>query len=482
MVSPVASQSLHRSQHWAAGQYILYHPFIHHYNMATPIVELPIHTTPSNNHNDATTMYAIVDCNSFYCSCERLFRPDLWNQPVVVLSNNDGCIVSRTDEAKRLGVAMAGPYFKAKPLIEQYGVTTFSSNYNLYGDMSKRVMDTLRYLVGEEQTEVYSVDEAFLNVTHLGSTDYHRLALHIRQTVERWTGISVSVGIAPTKVLSKMANHIAKKNKQHTRCVYVLDTPQAIQEALAHTPVGELWGVGHRYAEKLNSWGIYDALQLSRMPESWVRKHLGGVVGVRLLKELNGQSAIGLGDELITKKMIATTRMFGKPVTTLLQIKEAIATYISRAAEKLRRQKSVASVITVFVVYKAEQLPGNHFKHGPSVSASVILPNATANTHELIKPALQIAEQLYQTGKVYKKAGVLLSSLIPANAPQGNLFVPKANNAGGRLMEVMDNINFSMRNDVLHFAAGGTSRNWKMRQELRSPRYTARWKELPEVH
>ncbi|WP_288096773.1 hypothetical protein [Hydrotalea sp.] len=219
-------------------------------------------TSAANDLKSFHTWYAIVDGNSFYCSCERLFRPDLWNRPVVVLSNNDGCIISRTDEAKRLGVEMAGPYFKAKPLIEQYGVTTFSSNYNLYGDMSKRVMDTLRFLVGEQNTEVYSVDEAFLALSGFGATDYTALALHIRQTVERWTGISVSVGIAPTKVLSKMANHIAKKNKQSTRCVYVLDTPQAIQQALAQTPVGEIWGIGRRYAEKLNSFGIYDALQL----------------------------------------------------------------------------------------------------------------------------------------------------------------------------------------------------------------------------
>lgn len=438
-------------------------------------------TTAANADKNKDTWYAIVDCNSFYCSCERLFRPDLWNRPVVVLSNNDGCIVSRTDEAKRLGIEMAGPYFKAKPFIEQYGVTTFSSNYNLYGDLSKRVMDTLRFLVGEQNTEVYSVDEAFLALSGWKVTDYKALALHIRKTVERWTGISVSVGIAPTKVLSKMANHMAKKNKQATQCVCVLDTPQVIQQALAQTPVSDIWGIGRRYAEKLNSFGIYDALQLSLMPENWVRKQLGGVVGARLLKELNGEPAIGLGDALVTKKMIATTRMFGTPVTALQQVKEAVATYIARAAEKLRRQKSVASVITVFTVYKAEQLPGGHFRHGPSVTASVVLPNATANTNELIKPALQLAEQLYAPGKIYKKAGVLLSGIIPAEAPPGNLFVPATANANGKLMEVMDNINGSMRNDVLHFAASGTGRNWKMRQELRSPRYTARWKELPLV-
>jgi DNA polymerase V len=426
-------------------------------------------------------MKAVVDCNSFYCSAERVFRPDLWHKPVVVLSNNDGCIISRSDEAKNLGVEMAGPYFKAKPVIEQHGIETFSSNYNLYGDMSWRVMETLRMLVGKENVEVYSVDEAFLDVSNFSPKDLQDVALNIRKTAEQWTGVAVSVGVAPTKVLAKVANHAAKKNKEVTECVMVLDTTEKINETLCRTPVREIWGVGGQYANKLIAFGIHDAYQLSKMPEEWARKNLGGVVGVRLIKELKGEHAIDMEDELDEKKMIATTRMFGTPVTELKDIKEAVATYTSRAAEKLRRQQSAANVITVFVVPKEIPKPGEHFRHGPTISAHAILSNATSLTNELIKPALKLAEQVFKQGELYKKAGVILSGLVKDESIQGNLFVPSSTNNARMLMEMIDNINFSMRDDTLKFAASGMERNWKMRQELRSPRYTTRWDELFEI-
>ena len=426
-------------------------------------------------------MKAVVDCNSFYCSAERVFRPDLLHKPVVVLSNNDGCIISRTDEAKKLGVEMAGPYFKAKPLIEKYGVATFSSNYNLYGDMSWRVMETLRMIMGKSNVEVYSVDEAFLDMSEVPFEDLHRVAMLIRKTVEQWTGVAVSVGVAPTKTLSKTANHIAKKDKLKTECVTVLDTTEKINEALCLTPVKEIWGVGFQYAEKLKAYGIYDAYQLSRMPEEWAAKNLGGVVGLRLVKELKGEVAITMDEELTDKKMIATTRMFGTPVTELHDIKEAVATYTSRAAEKLRRQCGAASVISVFVVPKEDTKPGERFRHGPMVSSAVTLPHATCNSNELIKPAMLLVEKIYKKGLLYKKAGVMLSGIVPDNTLQGNLFVPASKNNNRMLMGMMDNINFSMRDDVLKFAASGTERNWKMRQELRSQRYTSRWDELCEV-
>lgn len=426
-------------------------------------------------------MYAIVDCNSFYCSCERVFRPDAWHKPVVVLSNNDGCVISISDEAKKLGIEMAGPYFKARPTIEKYGVETFSSNYNLYGDMSWRVMETLRHVVGKDKVEVYSVDEAFLDLSHIPPHLLEDLAVELRTTVEQWTGVAVSVGVAPTKVLSKLANRLAKKNKQKTRCVNVLNTPEKIAEALSLTSVGDIWGVGRQYAIKLERFGIDDAWQLSKMPEEWARKNLGGVVGLRLIKELNGEPAIVMEDELDEKKMIATTRMFGTPVTELRDIKEAVATYTSRAAEKLRRQQSAASVISVFVVPKEERKPDERFRHGPMINAHVILPHATSVTNELIKPAMQMAEGLYKKGQYYKKAGVMLSGIVPDSSLQGNLFVPASENNNRMLMSMMDNINFSMRDDVLKFAASGTDRNWKMRHEFRSPRYTTRWDELCEV-
>jgi DNA polymerase V len=426
-------------------------------------------------------MKAIIDCNSFYCSCERVFLPHLDNKPVVVLSNNDGCIISRSDEAKKIGVEMAGPYFKAKPLIEQYGVATFSSNYNLYGDLSWRVMETLRIMLGKENVEVYSVDEAFLDLDSFADKDLEQVALNIRETVEMWTGIKVSIGVAPTKVLSKVANHLAKKNKIATQCVVVLDTKEKIAKALQDTPIGEVWGVGRQYAEKLRDMNaVFTAFDLTKKTEEWAHKNLGGVVGKRLLQELKGELAIQHKEELVVKKMIATTRMFGSPVKNITDIKEAVATYASRAAEKLRRQQSAASIIQVFVVPK-EQSNGARFRHGPSVSTYVTLPVATSATNEIIKAAVHLVDKLYEDGRIYKKAGVMLSGFVPDTTIQGNLFLPAATNGNRLLMSTLDNVNFAMRNDVVKFAASGTKRDWKMRQELRSPRYTTRWAEMVVV-
>ncbi len=426
-------------------------------------------------------MKAIVDCNSFYCSCERLFKPHLDDKPVVVLSNNDGCIVSRSDEAKALGVKMAGPYFLAKPLIEEHQVATFSSNYNLYGDLSWRVMETLRMMLGVENVEVYSVDEAFLDLGEEGKNDWGAIGLQIRKTVEQWTGIKVSVGIAPTKVLSKVANHLAKKNKEATQCVVVLDTQEKIDTALQSTPVKEVWGVGFQYAQKLTElYAIFTAYDLCRKTPEWAHKNLGGVVGIRLVKELRGESTSGMEKELTVKKMIATTRMFGHNVKNITDIKEAVATYTSKAAEKLRRQRSAASIISVFVVAKGQ----NHnldFRHGESIGTYITLPVATSATNELIKPAVALVDQLFVQGTQYKKAGVVLSGLVPDKTIQGNLFTEEKHNGKRLLMSMIDNVNFSMRDDMIKFAASGTKRNWKMRMEMRSPRYTTRWDELFEV-
>ncbi len=426
-------------------------------------------------------MKAIIDCNSFYCSCERLFLPQLDVKPVVVLSNNDGCIISRSDEAKNLGVEMAGPYFKAKPLIEQHGVATFSSNYNLYGDLSWRVMETLRIMLGKENVEVYSVDEAFLNLDEFAEKDLQQVSLNIRETVELWTGIKVSVGVAPTKVLSKVANHLAKKNKLSTNCVVVLDTKEKIAKALQDTPIGEVWGVGRQYAQKLIEMNaVFTAYDLTKKTAGWAHKHLGGVVGIRLLKELKGETANEMKDELVIKKMIASTRMFGCPVKNIGDIKEAVATYTSRAAEKLRRQRSAASIISVFVVPK-EQSHNTYFRHGPTVSSYVTLPLATSATNELIKPAVKLVDKLFEQGRIYKKAGVMLSGIVPDTTIQGNMFVSENKNSNRFLMSTLDNVNSAMRDDMIKFATSGTKRDWKMRQELRSPRYTTRWEELFKV-
>jgi DNA polymerase V len=404
----------------------------------------------------------------------------LHEKPVVVLSNNDGCIISRSDEAKMLGVEMAGPYFKAKPIIEKYNIATFSSNYNLYGDMSRRVMDTLRVLAGEKNVEVYSVDESFLNVEHIDKEHLNEYALYMRKIVEQWTGISVSVGIAPTKTLAKIANHFAKENKSATQCIYTLDGFDIIREALKRTAVAEIWGVGRAYIEKLKSYGITNAWELRNVPEQWAYQHMGGVVGVRLIKELKGIPCIGLEPPLVNKKMIATTRMFGKNVSSLCDIKEAIATYTSRTAEKLRRQNSAASVINIFIVAREENHSMN-FSRGATISAYDILPVPTSITNDLIAPAIRLAEQIFQQGQKYKKAGVILSGIVPDTSVQGNLFVAAAQNNKRFLMNTLDNINFSMRDDIIKFASSGIDKNWKMRQDYHSPRYTSRWKELRRV-
>ncbi|MES2881619.1 MAG: Y-family DNA polymerase, partial [Bacteroidota bacterium] len=367
-------------------------------------------------------MYAIVDCNSFYCACERVFQPGLYEKPVVVLSNNDGCIIARSDEAKAIGVGMAGPYFQAKPLIEKHGVAVFSSNYNLYGDMSRRVMDTLKHFAGEQNVEVYSVDEAFVYLHFLPATELRQFALTLKASIEQWTGVPVSIGIAPTKTLAKLANRISKKNKTKTGGVAILETDEKIIKALTMTTVQDVWGVGGRSAKKLFELKIYTAWDLRQMPEEWARKNLGGVVGVRLIKELHGEPAIVM-NEFSDKKMIATTRMFGNTVTTLTDIQEAVATYAARAAEKLRRQNCAAGVMNVFIVSDEKDEPvERNFSQGRTYSTQIILPYPTWQTNELIKPAVAMAEKIFKAGTGYKKAGVILSGIVPGNCIQTNLF------------------------------------------------------------
>jgi DNA polymerase V len=426
-------------------------------------------------------MKAIVDCNSFYCSCERVFRPDLAEKPVVVLSNNDGCIVSRTDEAKQLGVGMAAPYYQNKDVIQKNDVAVFSSNYNLYGDLSMRVMDVLRELVGDDKVEVYSVDEAFLDLEMIPGNQLQLAAEHIKEIVEQWTGIKVSIGVAPTKVLAKVANRLSKKDKKGTEGVLVIDTEEKIIDALKRTAVEDIWGVGYRYATKLKQlWSIYDGLQLRNMNEEWARVNMGGVVGTRLIRELKGIPCIEMKDPLEKKKMITTTRMFGKPVTELKDLKEAVATYTSRAAEKLRRQLCAANFMNVLVV--TNDYKDNQYEYIPQTKhLHTKLLQPTSHTNELIKEAVSLIEKLYQPGSRYLKAGVILGGLVPDISIQGDIFKSETANHRRLLMEAMDNINFSMRDDVVKYVASGLKRNWKMRQELRSGRYTTRWDELFEV-
>ncbi|WP_332733057.1 Y-family DNA polymerase [Flavihumibacter sp.] len=423
-------------------------------------------------------MLAILDCNSFYCSCERLFRPSLENSPVVVLSNNDGCVIARSDEAKTLGIPMGAPFFQQRDAMKSGSVAVFSSNYNLYGDLSMRVMDTLRMQVGAENVEVYSVDEAFLQLGEGTGESFRQQAFQLKEMVEQWTGIRVSIGVAQTKVLCKVANRLAKKDKQGSGCVMVLDDRDEIRSALESTEVGDIWGVGYQYAEKLRQWGISNAWKLSLMPLEWARKNLGGVVGQRLIRELNGEPCIQMKDPLENKKMIGTSRMFGRPVENLSAIREAVATYTARAAEKLRRQQHAAGWVEVYVVAAS----GEKFSYNPrKFSSNAVLASASSSTNDLIAYTLPLAEALFKKGERYLKAGVLLGGLVPDEAIQGNLFSGEVGNKGKMLMQALDNINFSQRNDMVKFAASGIDRPWKMRQEMRSPRYTTRWDELFEV-
>ena len=393
---------------------------------------------------------------------------------MVVLSNNDGCIVSRTDEAKALGIRMAGPYYQNKEEILKNNVAVFSSNYHLYGDLSKRVMDTLRLLA--PVVEVYSVDESFLDLTGIASDKLYEYSVFVKQTTELWTGIPVSIGVAPTKVLSKVANRLAKKDKAGTQGVMILQTPDQQMEALERTAVEDIWGVGGANSKKLRMFNINTAWDLRNMNEEWVRKNMGGIVGVRLVKELKGIPCIEMKDPLTTKKMIATTRMFGKPVYELNELKEAVATYVARAAEKLRRQNSAAGSVSVFVVSSNNR---NYGQYEPSYrSTYILLSAATCLTNVLIAQVMPLVDALYNKGNKYIKAGIILGNIVPSDMIQFNLFEPPENTNAKKLMSVIDNINFSMCNDILKFASSGTKRDWKMRQEMRSNRFTTRWDEL----
>ena len=424
-------------------------------------------------------MQAIVDCNSFYCACERLFQPQLQHAPVVVLSNNDGCIVSRSDEAKQLGINMAIPYFQAKELIEKNKVHAFSSNYHLYGDLSWRVMETMRQLVPPGCVEVYSVDEAFINLDHIASDQLQDYCVSLKKKIEKWTGISVSIGVGPNKVLSKVANRLAKKSKLLTGCVVILNDTKKIQAALQNTPIDDVWGIGYSYSEKLKTYGINTAYALSIKDLSWGKRFLGGVPGMKLIRELKGMHSHDMQAPRTSKKMIATTRMFGRTVSEWQEIEEALATYATRTAEKLRRQHSAAYGVSVFLLKKTPpQTDISHYHHGRQVSGYVKLDNPSNLTPDIIKAVVALGKSLFEQGELYKKAGVILSDFVPDNALQTNLFVASRDQNRKKLMNVIDNMNAAFRDDILKFATSGTQKNSKMRSERRSKRYTTRWDEL----
>ncbi|KAA5545787.1 Y-family DNA polymerase [Adhaeribacter rhizoryzae] len=425
-------------------------------------------------------MLALIDCNNFFVSCERIFEPGLKHKPVVVLSNNDGCIISRSQEAKDLGIKMGEPLFKARPVIEQAGVRVFSSNFMLYGDMSRRVMQILKTFGA---VEVYSIDEAFVDLTHVPAADLEKCAATIRETISQHLDLPVCVGIAPTKTLAKAANHLAKKNPVYNG-VMLLDTPAKQAVARRHLAVENIWGVGRRYAAKLHQHQVYTVADLVDRSPGWVYKHLGGVVGVRLRQELLGQPCQELDfKEAPARKNISCTRSFSQYITTLRELQEAVATYTSRAAEKLRQQRSAAKGITVFIRTNkfSVQAPQYH------QSATVTLPIASADSGELIRYALQALQQIYQQGYFYKKAGVILSEFMPEHQVQTNLFDTTDRDKSQKLMQALDKINAKMGTNewavnVVGYATAGLKKDWKMTVSHRSDRYTTHWPEILKVN
>ena len=417
-------------------------------------------------------IFALVDCNNFYVSCERIFEPSLEGRPVVVLSNNDGCVVSRSNEAKRLGIGMGVAFFKVKDLAEKSGLVALSSNYTLYADMSRRVMETLCSFTPE--IEVYSIDEAFLNLSGFGDdlTDYGR---EIRQTVKQWTGMPVSVGIAETKTLAKIANRIAKRSPEADG-VFELTEQSRIDETLAQTGVEHIWGVGIKTSIKLKREGIKTALALRGVNIEWMRRRFG-VTGVRTVYELRGTSCYELEEQPPAKKGITVSRMFGRKVETAEELKEAIATYASRAGEKLRDEGLAAGAMTVYVMTSRFVEPRKRYFN----SRGVNFPTATNYTPELIEYATRMVERLYKKGFLYTKAGLILGDIVPQGRVQGNLFDRADRQKSRRLMRAIDAVNLKLPDSRLIWAAEGIDQSWRTKFAKRSKRYTTQWDELVEV-
>ncbi|MDI9863979.1 Y-family DNA polymerase [Flectobacillus sp. DC10W] len=413
-------------------------------------------------------MVALVDCNNFYASCERLFQPRLLYKPIVVLSNNDGCVVARSDEAKSLGIKMGIPAFQIKDLIDRDRVISFSSNYTLYGDISNRVMQTLSNFSPE--VEIYSIDEAFLNFS--GIQNLEEYAKSIKTTVKQWIGVPVCVGVAETKTLAKIANRYAKKNFKNLG-VWVIDSEQRRIEALKSTDIEDVWGIGNKYSKMLRSFNINTAYDFSQASENWVKTKMS-VVGQRTLLELNGVSCLTL--ELISepKNNICNSRSFGQPIISFSPLSEAISNHAASCAFKLRKQKSIASFVQVFIMTNRFSKEDGQYINSTTVS----LPIGSNDSKTLIKYALVALKKIYKDGFKYKKAGVQVFGIVPENHIQLGLFDSPSNAKSKKVMKLMDDINFSNGKNTLKLAAQGFDRSWRMKNEKLSPCYTTRFKDL----
>lgn len=416
--------------------------------------------------------FALVDCNSFYASCEKVFVPALADRPVVVLSNNDGCVIARCARAKALGIPMGKPAFQCRGLFARHGVAVFSSNYALYGDLSARVMATLARFT--PSLEVYSIDEAFLDLTGLPG-EPAALCRRIRETVGRWTGIPVSVGLGPTKTLAKLANRLAKRDPAAEGVFDFSACPDG-DAVLDGVAARDVWGIGRRYAAMLERFGVTTARQFRDLPRAFVQKRMT-VGGVQTQLELRGVSCLDPERVGAVRKSVVASQSFGRPVVAVGEMREALATHLSRAGERLRAARLVAGGVSVWV-------QTNSFIAGEpqyAKTAFAALPVATAHTAELLRVALGVLEGLFRPGFRYKKVGVMLAPLEPRDNRQGSLLAPAptALARGEGLMAALDAVNARWGRDALRLAACGTDRTWRMRQAARSPRYTTAWTELP---
>lgn len=419
-------------------------------------------------------VFALVDCNNFYASCEKLFRPDLKDTPVVVLSNNDGCVVARSREAKLLGIKMGVPIFQIKAEMQRHGILAFSSNYALYADLSSRVMRTLEEMA--PRVEVYSIDEAFLDLTGIESAiSLVEFGQQVRERIGHWIGITVCVGIAPTKTLAKLANHAAKKYPA-TQGVVDLTNPDRQRRLLALVPVDDVWGVGRRLSKRLNALGITTALDLANASPRAIRDQFS-VVLERTVRELNGESCIELEEIPPTKKHIVCSRSFGAKVTQFELLREAVCEYATRATEKLRKEQQQAKVMTVFI--RTSPFKDNEPQYSNSASGELLIPSC--DTRDFIELASHLLKRIWKDGFRYAKAGVMLSDFYDPGMFQPGLFDDVSTRSNSQqLMSVLDSINQSGAGKVF-FAGQGTKKDWSMKREHLSPAYTTRWDQLPRV-
>lgn len=414
-------------------------------------------------------MLALVDCNNFYASCERVFNPKIEKQPVIVLSNNDGCVIARSNESKALGIKMGEPAFKIKALIDKYSINVFSTNFSLYGDLSKRVMSVLSNEV--DKLEIYSIDEAFLDFTDYADKER---AIALRTKVKKWTGIPVSIGVAPNKVLSKVANHIAKKYTGSG--VFVLDNKDLITRALNVFPVEDLWGVGRKNLKRLKEAGIHTALQLREYSSIWIRKNMS-VTGIKLQKELLGEVCYPLEFQTKRKKSICASRSFSSDVINLSELKEAISLHANSCAKKLRKEKSYCTSISVFIntnPFKNQLKQYNPFR-------VIQLETATNDSMEIVKIAITILESIFRNDCVYKKSGVVVGKIVAAEHLQLSLFDKLNRDKRKSLNRTIDKVNTIIGRDKIKLAVQGSAIKCKLKQERLSPCYTTLFSDILEV-